>query len=226
MLTESKASRLAISLQEHIDKGNLSAGTFLGTKAALLEQHEVAAGTLNEALRLLQVRGYIEVKPGPKGGAFVASKARRSKLTESLLSAQEDPSQAETYIQLQDALESLIVVTSASQCKPEDRPSIQAALERLEIAEGPDEILAGVWDVDRAVARATHNPILTNIYIGIIDALQAATKRFSVPRDITESTRDVHRQIAEAVLANDLQAAKEAAFRHSPTKEDSESLTS
>lgn len=216
MLGESKASRLAADFQEHIESAELEAGTFLGTKSTLLEQHQVAAGTLNEALRLLQVRGYIDVKPGPKGGAFVASKAKRTKLTDTLLAAQDDPTQVETYIQIQDALEVLVAVTAAGNATDEDAARIKESVVRLEAADGPREILNAVWEVDREIARATGNRILSDIYCGVLDALQDSLQWFSIGRAITDANRRNHIELAQAVINNDVEAAERAAYIHSP----------
>lgn len=63
---DSKAEQLALLIGRAMDTGAIAPGEHLGTKRQLLDQYEVALGTLNEALRLLSSRGYIELRSGPR----------------------------------------------------------------------------------------------------------------------------------------------------------------
>lgn len=215
MIGESKAARLGQQIQDYIEENALTPGTPLGTKASLAKQHGVSPGTLNEALRLLQVRGYIDSRPGPKGGAFVANNAR-VRLSQSLLAFQPDPKVIDDYFQVQDALQVLICVEAAASCAPGDAQRIQAAVDKMKAATDPHEVLAGIWEVDREIARTAPNPVLTDIYLGIVDTLQTSVQRFPLSRKITDDVIRLHEDIANAVMSNDVDAAGEAAHRHSP----------
>src|ERR1700722_1074159 len=60
-------------------------GTRLGTKEEVRVRCGVSVGTFNEALRLLQTRELITVRPGPGGGLFVADHPPVVRLGSSLL---------------------------------------------------------------------------------------------------------------------------------------------
>lgn len=216
MIGESKAARLAQQLQDYIDDSELAPGTHLGTKASLLEHHHVSAGTLNEAMRLLQVRGYIDVRPGPKGGAFVAGLSSRVKLSHTLVASQDDPLAVTNYFQVQDALHYLICIEAAAACTPEDAGRIQGAMDKMNTAESASEVLTAIWQVDREIALTATNPVLCQIYLGVLDAIQASIQRFPLSRQITDDTVHVHHDVAVAVMQNDIGKAGEAARRHSP----------
>ena len=217
MITESKAERLAATLQQFLTGNDVEVGTFLGTKAQLQARHEVAAGTLNEAVRLLQVRGYVDVRPGPRGGLFAANKAKRNELTDTLLEAQEDPTRSATLIALQDALEVLVVVTAAQKCTAEDATQIEDCLGELDRATDERGVMRAIWNVDRAIARATRNNTLSSVYCGLLDALEEATRWSDLHEMVTRDTISVHKSIATAVMANEVEAARRAAHLHSPS---------
>ena len=63
----SRAELVARELEREIADG-LKAGERLGTKDDLRKRFRVAVATLNEALRLLEMRGLIEARPDPAVG--------------------------------------------------------------------------------------------------------------------------------------------------------------
>ena len=62
---------LAASLRARIHMGELRPGERFPAERELAEQFGVSRVTLREALRVLQSEGYIEVRRGPHGGAYV-----------------------------------------------------------------------------------------------------------------------------------------------------------
>lgn len=62
----SRVSHALRELQKLIDAAE--PGMRLGSKSELAERLGVAPGTLNQATRLLQNRGSLELRPGPGGG--------------------------------------------------------------------------------------------------------------------------------------------------------------
>ncbi len=216
IIGDSKATRLALVIEEEIRTAPLAIGAFLGTKTSLAEQYTVSTGTLNEVLRLLQSRGFIDVKPGPKGGVFVATRSRRAALTHGLLDTQIDASHIETLIQIQDALEELVVSLAARKCNGDSAAKIAIALAFLLKATTPREIFTAAWALDEEIARATEDAVVINIYCGLIQALEQSMVWVSVGELDVEDTIRVHVEIAGAVMRNDEEAAREAARRHSP----------
>ncbi len=199
-----------------IDDGSLPAGAFLGTKAALASSYDVSPGTLNEALRLLQVRDYVVVRPGPKGGVFVGQKRQRGGLTNALLIGQHRPQHLNDVFRIQDALQKLVAVEGATHCDSRHAAAIEAALARLALASTPKQILEASWDVDREIARAANNRVLTAIYCEVVDSIQATTEWFDIDRETAEVARATHEAMARAVIAHDVERAAELAARHSP----------
>src|SRR5919108_3910119 len=72
-----RAEAVARDLEGQILGGGLAPGDRLGTKEDLRQRFGVAVATVNEAVRLLEMRGLIEARPGPGGGIFVANSSVR-----------------------------------------------------------------------------------------------------------------------------------------------------
>ena len=72
-----RAEAVARDLEIEILCDGLSPGERLGTKDDIRQRFGVAVATINEAVRLLEMRGLIEARPGPGGGLFVATSSVR-----------------------------------------------------------------------------------------------------------------------------------------------------
>src|SRR5438270_126742 len=73
----SRAEAIAHELELEITGGRRRPGDRLGTKDDLRQRFSVAVATINEAIRLLEMRRYLEARPGPGGGIFVAASSTR-----------------------------------------------------------------------------------------------------------------------------------------------------
>lgn len=224
MRTNSKAEQLAMHLQGRIDSQEFTEGEHIGTKSELLEQFSVAAGTLNEALRLLQSRGYIEVKPGPKGGAFVADHSRRVRLRHALIDTVGNPADLSDAIKVRDELEVLVAVEAARYCTAEDSERILAAEDALSRADNSQNHLKLIWALHREIAVTGRNRILTQVYNGLLDHIEQSTQAIemspTVPKGVNAETLNVHHELVVAITNNDIRGAVEAARRHTPIGKD------
>ena len=71
-IRQAKATEEVLAqLKEAILSGVYKAGDKLPSEREMTEQFQVSRGVVREAIRALQVTGYIEKKQGPLGGAFV-----------------------------------------------------------------------------------------------------------------------------------------------------------
>jgi DNA-binding FadR family transcriptional regulator len=62
---------LAEAITEDLVRNGVEAGTTLPPEAVMMRQYDVGRATVREALRLLEARGLIEVRPGRSGGPVV-----------------------------------------------------------------------------------------------------------------------------------------------------------
>lgn len=216
MAGETKAARLASQIERWIERDRLPAGTFLGKKTTLAQDHQVSVQTLNEALRILQGRGLVVVKPGPRGGTFVAASADRVQLSSSLLAAQDDPRQLGDLFQLQDALHELICVKAAAACTPADADRISLSVRGLTDQLGTPSKLRAIWEVDRQIAQVISPSVVATVYVMVLDMIASSVQRWPIEVSVSPETVAVHLEMARAVIANDIGGARAAARRHSP----------
>lgn len=230
MKSESKASRLAEWFQDHIDSEDIEAGFPLGTKTKLSSIHDVALGTLNETLRLLQDRGYVTVRSGPKGGVFVAEKKHRLKLRHTYLEAKGDPKYIADCLHVRESLEVSIAEEAAKACTPEKAELLRRSLRSLSETESIRERAITDWDLHRSIAQIGENHVLAEIYCSLLDIVQEnirgyTTANQSVRKGVSGDTYRVHEELVEAIVDRDIARARRAAVMHNPVgllSEDSE----
>ena len=85
-----------------------ASGDRLGTKGDLRERFGVAVATVNEAVRLLELRGLITARPGPGGGVFVAAPSARTSRGQLALGFDWGPDSLDDAVDVLDALEPLV----------------------------------------------------------------------------------------------------------------------
>ena len=103
----SRAELVARELEREI-ADEREPGERLGTKEDLRKRFGVAVATVNEAVRLLEMRGMIEARPGPGGGVFVARPAARVAFNHLVLGFKSGSTTYEECLEVRDALEPLI----------------------------------------------------------------------------------------------------------------------
>src|SRR5438105_1230662 len=104
----SRAEVIARELEREITSGSLRPGDRLGTKDDLRTRFAVAVATINEAIRLLEMRRYVKARPGPGGGIFVAGSSTRTPLYDLILGFKQATISVADCIEVRSALEPLV----------------------------------------------------------------------------------------------------------------------
>jgi GntR family transcriptional regulator, transcriptional repressor for pyruvate dehydrogenase complex len=208
---EQIADRLATA----IVLGEFVPGQRLPAERELAASVGVSRATLREALGRLSVAGYLEIRRGRLGGAFVRDGWRpdSAAIIRRTLVANWD--RFESLLDFRALMEPLIARTAAERADPGDAAAIGEALERYRSA-GPDREASRAADeaLHLAIARATHNDHLVAISRRVRADVSLGFSAEPYSATIRERALHEHADLAAAVLRHDAETAARLAGEH------------
>lgn len=213
----SRAEAVARAIETEISAGRVSAGESLGTKEELKQRYGVAVATLNEAIKLLGARGFVEARPGPGGGVFVRPVAERH-AGPLLMGFEWSEATMADYHEVRDVLEPAVIQHAVLHHTDSDIAHLYEIVERMERhLDDPAAYLKDNTDFHRSLALISPNKPLRSLYLTVIDFFGAAVDATGLPDRLHPHNLEVHRQLADAIVSGDaklLKAAMKAHDRH------------
>jgi DNA-binding FadR family transcriptional regulator len=224
-----RAEAVARDLEAQILGDGVAPGERLGTKDDLRQRFGVAVATVNEAVRLLEMRGLIEARPGPGGGVFVANSSVRVALKRSGLEATWGAARFADCLAVRNGLESLVCRGAATHRTNEDIAALRAIVDAMEECAATDEAAYFKlnWALHRRIAKGCRNAPLHSIYLTLLDFLEDGLRAGDLREFHPETDVEIHRELVEAIAAGPgprLDAAVErhvaipAELRNSPSR--------
>jgi DNA-binding FadR family transcriptional regulator len=197
-------------------------GTRLGTKTELRETCGVSVGTFNEALRLLQSRGIVEVRPGPGGGLFVAEQTPMVRLGHSVLALDRDGTSVADAIRIRDALDPLLCHDAAWHSSPAEVAGYFAEIEAMAAAKAAGSVpdfMAANWRLHALIAEVNPSPMLRSLYLALQDLIRTHTREVrpaegDTAAEAMEIRYRIHADLIEAIASQDTEAITQAAQAH------------
>ena len=209
---------VARELESQITSGVLQAGERLGTKEDLRRRFGVAAASINEATKLLMMRGLLRARPGPGGGFFATHASTRVRL--SLLVAGRVGGEASIadYVCVERALEPLIYREAARYHHSADIRTLRRLLANMEQhLDQPLLYMRHSWALHRRIANLCRNALLHSLYLTLLDFMEDALERACLwPPDGFEHLA-CHRELVDAIAAGVGPRLDAAILRHRPT---------
>lgn len=203
------------ALLARVRSGEWVAGTKLPSERELAAEHKVSRAAVREALKILQLSGYVETRLGD--GSFVTD--RRANAAENddagLLAG---VSITET-LEVREAVELASALMAVRRATKSDRLKLQAVVAELE--EHLDQAdyksyLHCTLDLHMLVAKASHNAYLIRVVTELTerhrDDQWVLHDRYTP--DVAAFSFEVHRDLVEAILNHDPAGAFAATTRH------------
>jgi GntR family transcriptional repressor for pyruvate dehydrogenase complex len=207
---------LAHELRERILTGEFAEGMGLPAERDLVTQTRMSRTTVREALRILEVQGLIRIKAGRTGGAFVQQPGEEAMASTVNLLIRGRQIRLAALLETREALEPFCARLAALNRTDADLIDLDAANRVIADASGDLAQFLGAnveWHV--AVARASHNEILSGLMMALSRAIYAATEDESfVDVDVRRTAVRAHATITTAIREQDADAAARRMTRH------------
>lgn len=213
----SRAADLADHIEAAIADGAIATGSRLGTKEELRQTHDVAYGTLNEALRMLQQRGYVTSRTGPGGGLFASVPTANLRLSQLVLGFREGGTLADCAV-VRHALEEPVTLDAARSRTRADVAELETIMIRMTAARNDARAyLHENWQLHRRIALICSNRILGNLYNTLLDASEAELQDvFPDPSFVAmvDENLAAHRAIVDAIAGGSAERVRAAIRAH------------
>jgi DNA-binding FadR family transcriptional regulator len=220
-----KASeQLADEILGYIVDQALPPGTRLAPERQMLADTGRARGTLREALRLLESRGVVEVRPGAAGGAFVR-KPQPADLGAAITAVlMLEGATMLDVLSAREDLEVAALMRAARRIGPRHLAIMQDSVDRLrEHLADRDRFLAEASRFHAVINEAAASPVLRILNDALRTTQMHSTTHFPIP--YRERVADEHQQIIDAIRAGDAALACERMRGHVHTSAHSWSNT-
>jgi DNA-binding FadR family transcriptional regulator len=218
----SRAEELADILEE--EARQLEPQSRLGTKDEIRQRFGIAAGTLNESLRLLQARGVLEPRPGPGGGLFVSRPGASVRLSHLILRFREgETNTIADGLEVRNALELSLALHASQTASETDIAEMYEIVDSMEqVIDDPARFFHANWSLHRKIASLVPNVVLRTVYLAVLELaeeqLEAVGSDFTFPRSSTKNVA-VHRELVAAIESKQEPRIRAAVKRHEPLTE-------
>jgi GntR family transcriptional repressor for pyruvate dehydrogenase complex len=202
-------------IEEHIFQGTLKPGNRLPPERELAQQFGVSRITIRDALRSLESRGFIEIRVGAGGGAFV-KQANSDTVGETLYDmVRRHRITLAELIEARSFLEPAIAELAARKATPDDLVALRQAIAQAEQALGVHPFMPSSLAFHIALATASHNAVMASTVYALRTALYAALDQLRQPvAEIPQVAIREHLEILRAVEAHDAARARQLMYDH------------
>lgn len=191
-------------------------GTRLPSEAEMIEFYGVARASLREALRILEIQGVIELRPGPRGGAFVANTTSHEF---SRMASLHYHLQGVTIRELVEArliVEPIMAGIAAERADDASRGHLRKVLAQAvdhPLDDWQSQRLLG-FEFHDAVCAMSGNRLLNLVAKSLKDGFADRITSHPFPASERQGVIAEHRAVTEAIVARDAARAEELMRGH------------
>jgi len=202
-------------LETLIVEGHLTPGDRLPPERELSDQFEVSRTVIREAVKSLQEKGLVEIRPGV--GTFVhhgMDKILRQSLGR--LTQINQQYGLANLLQVREILEPEIAAIAAEKATPEDIEAMEVAIERMNDSMDDMEVfIAADHEFHLALAQATQNDLIVNLMDSIVDSLEEQRRQiFTEATNGPQNGQIHHIRIFQAIKKSDRELARRQMIAH------------
>ena len=204
-----KSQEIAGRLETLIAESQLEAGALLATKEELRRRFQVSPATMNEAIRILESRDIISIRPGAKGGIFVAASSLRTAFRRTLLELNRAPAPLQECWVVFRWLERLVLIEAVNNVTDDAVLELNHLLDKIAASLGqPAESLKWSWRLSQKIAAVGSNCVLTAIYTALLNVIEGESEEPWRPACQTGLAEDVAtcRHVVDAIASKDEQS--------------------
>jgi DNA-binding FadR family transcriptional regulator len=205
---QSAADHLAAEIE------TMQEGERLGTKKELSQRLGVASATLNEAVRLLQERGLVTLRPGPKGGIFVAKADPFARLGRTLMQVRDEPDLITGAVEVRESLQALAALDALRHRTDADVAALRDHISVIEAAiDGEEEFCLALRELNEFIAGIGANRVLQTVYRGVLAYVEANEQDgihdVETPTQRRKRLR-AYQQLVDSIIDQDEKACRRA----------------
>lgn len=206
---------IARDLASYIVNSALPEGAKLPTEREMVESLGVGRTTLREALRLLETRGVLTIRPGPRGGPVVRRPQPADLGAALTLILQFEASSLSDVMEARSALEPTVARLAASRIEPDSLRALRESIARMiEHQSDQDVFLDENARFHSLIAQASGSVVLRVF----TDSLKSIADGAAVGVEYSPWRRraiaDAHARIVDALEAGEGDAAEAAMRQH------------
>jgi GntR family transcriptional regulator, transcriptional repressor for pyruvate dehydrogenase complex len=206
---------LAQRLVSEISENGLTPGTPLPSERQMLEEFQVARGSLREALRFLEIQGVISIKTGPGGGPVVAERVSHSLASIIAMFLQLDGAPFSDVLEARLVLEPALAQKAAERIGDEQAAELEESVRRMR--ENLDDLNAFLDENDvfhEIIADAAGNRVFGLVISSLNWISDGTPLGVDYPQEVRKSVCKEHARISKAIGERDGPKAMAAMSTH------------
>jgi DNA-binding FadR family transcriptional regulator len=214
--SEKIAHGVARDIVSEVVGNNLVGGTVLDSESEMMERYQVSRGSLREALRILEVLGFVHMKPGPRGGPVLLDPDSRQFSTIATLYYERIRATYRELLEARLVLEPEAAAMAAERRTAEHVLLLEAYVEQSRAADlADDRQFRGVGqDFHDLVAQMSGNRVINLLIRSCYDVFAGRTSGFLYPQPERQEIQMIHEQIAIAVIHGNSRTARSLMYDH------------
>jgi GntR family transcriptional repressor for pyruvate dehydrogenase complex len=182
----------------------------------MLEMYGVARASLREALRILEIQGVIELRPGPSGGAFVAHATSQEFSRMASLHYHIQEVTLRELVEARLIVEPIMAGLAAGRADDESRQHVQEVINEalaLPLDDWHNQRRVG-FDFHDAICAMSGNRLLNLVARSLKDGFADRITSHAFTAEERHGVVTEHLAVTDAVMARDVDLAEELMRRH------------